>query len=71
MDRRTFEFVIYIINYLAWSLNKNASDVYDALNRSGCIKEYLAPYYDVLHTLSTENVAADVIQYTSNRGIGL
>jgi hypothetical protein len=71
MDRQTFEFVTYIINYLAWTLNRSAPDVYAILSRTGCIKEYLAPCYDVLHTLSTENVASDVMKFVSSRGESL
>lgn len=35
------------------------------------IKEYLADAYDILHTLSLEYVARDVIEIMKNKGLAL
>ncbi|WP_044973739.1 DUF3791 domain-containing protein [Ruminococcus sp. HUN007] len=68
MNRETTEFVIYIINQIANIKNMSPSKVYSILNKTGCIKEYLVPLYDVLHTLSSNQVAEDVIEFVTTRG---
>ena len=68
MSREAAEFVIYIINEVS---NKNGlypSYVYRELDRTGCIKNYLVPFYDVLHTMSSESAAEDAVNYARMRG---
>ncbi|MBQ1518094.1 MAG: DUF3791 domain-containing protein [Clostridia bacterium] len=71
MTKETAEFVIYIINELANLYNKSTSAIYCTLESTGCIKDYLVPFYDVLHTLSSESVAEDVIKYLETRGTSI
>lgn len=68
MSREVAEFVIYIINEVANIQGKSTSQVYKIMDKTGCIKEYLVPFYDVLHTMSSESVADDVIEFVSKRG---
>lgn len=68
MDRETAEFVIYIINEVANLTGKSTARVYQVLSETGCVESYLAPFYDVLHTLSSETVVEDVLDYISQRG---
>lgn len=69
MNRDETEFIIYIINEVANIKGISTSKVYKAINETDCINEYLVPFYDVLHTLSSENVANDVIEYVEKRGV--
>ena len=39
------------------------------LDESGCIRAYLIPHYDVLHTQSSQYVLEDIEQYLRVRGI--
>ncbi len=68
MNRETAEFVIYIINEIANSKGKSTPQVYKAMSETGCIKDYLVPFYDVLHTMSSQSVAEDVLEYVESRG---
>ncbi len=38
------------------------------MSETGCIKDYLVPFYDVLHTMSSQSVAEDVLEYVESRG---
>lgn len=69
MNRDETEFVIYIINEVANIKGLSTSRVYKAMKETECINEYLLPFYDVLHTLSSENVADDVIEFIEKRGV--
>lgn len=62
------EFIVYIINATADKLGTYTSKIYNILEQSGCINDYLVPCYDVLHTMGTEAIVDDVITYTANRG---
>ena len=69
MTNESFSFVVYMIHRCAsrWGLSPSA--VYSMLKQSGCIQKYLVPYYDVLHTQSSEYVVDDIQQYLQNRGM--
>ena len=54
MTNDSLEFVIYVIYRLAEAWGINPSQVYAVLNKSGALKNYLIPCYDVLHTLGGE-----------------
>ncbi len=71
MSRETTEFIIYIINEIANTYGKSTSAVYRILEQTGCIQKYLAPYYDVLHTLSSQTIVNDVEKFVSARGCSL
>ena len=71
MSRETTEFIIYIINEIANIHGKSTSAVYRILEQTGCIQKYLAPYYDVLHTLSSQTIVNDVEKFVSARGCSL
>ena len=62
MSREVAEFVIYIINEIANNRGKTTPQVYKVLSKTGCISNYLVPFYDVLHTMSSQSVAEDVLE---------
>ena len=47
MNRDSFSFVIYMIHACANQWGKVPSDVYKLLQKTGCIDNYLVPYYDI------------------------
>ena len=71
MSRLVTEFVIYIINEVANRNGLYPSQVYQAMDKTGCIRDYLVPYYDVLHTMSSERVSEDVLEYIRLRGAAI
>ena len=68
MTRETTEFVIYMIHELANSNEEAPSEIYRVLESTGCIRDYLVPFYDVLHTMSSESIMDDVKEFVESRG---
>ena len=64
-------FVVYMIHRCANQWNLSPAKVYQKLNESGCIRSYLVPHYDVLHTQSSAYVLEDIEQYLKQRGIAV
>jgi len=71
VNREIAEFVIYVINEIAHRQAKYPSDVYQILQKTGCIQNYLVQFYDVLHTLGSEYLANDVCAYLKARGASI
>lgn len=69
MDNKILEFVTYCISKLAYQLGLRQSDIYDRLNRSGILYDYLVPSYDVLHTFSSRYLMEDLIGYMKEKGV--
>lgn len=68
MNRKSLDFIVFIMYQLADSWHMPVYKVYDVLNRSGALDEYLIPCYDVLHTLGSEYLVEDLTGYVEERG---
>lgn len=68
MGNEETAFVIYIINEIADRYARYPSHIYRVLDKTGCIDQYLVPFYDVLHTMSSESVVSDVLAYVRRKG---
>lgn len=69
MNEDNFSFAVYMIHACANRWNTTPSKVYAALEKSGCLDNYIIPYYDVLHTQSTDYVVHDIGEYLKDRGV--
>lgn len=69
MDKNILEFIAYCICKLAQRLKLSQSDVYDRLNRSGILYDYIVPSYDVLHTFSSRYLMDDLTDYMREKGV--
>lgn len=69
MDKDMFSFVVYMIHACAKQWKQNPSEVYKNMKNTNCIKEFLIPNYEILHTQSTKNMVEDIREYLSFRGI--
>lgn len=69
MNEDSFSFVVYMIHACADRWNTTPAKVYQAIKKSGCLDEYLVPYYDVLHTQSTDYVVQDIGEYLKDREV--
>ena len=59
----------YCISRLAQRLNFSQNEVYDRLNRSGILYDYIVPSYDVLHTFSSHYLMDDLTDYMKEKGV--
>lgn len=71
MNKESFEFTIYMIHACANKWNEQPSDVYRKLNESSCIKDLIVPFFDVLHTQSTEYVVNDIETFLKKQGVAI
>ena len=69
MDKKTLEFVTYCISKLSQQLKLSQQDVYDRLNRSGILYDYIVPSYDVLHTFGSRYLMEDLTDYMREKGV--
>ena len=71
MNQDSFEFVVYMIHACADRWHMTPKEVYQELEKQGCISQFLVPLYDILHTQSTDFVVQDIQEYMANRGVVL
>lgn len=71
MDRDSFSYVIYMIHACANSWAYKPSEVYKKMKSANCIKGFLVPNYEILHTQSTQYVIEDIREYLKVRGISI
>ncbi len=71
MTKNQIDYVTCVIGSLSLMTGKSCSRIYQKLKDAGVINDYLAAAYDILHTLSLEYVAEDVINIMKKKGIEL
>lgn len=69
MDKKTLRFVTFCIRKLADTLNLSLKDVYQRLESSGILYDYIVPSYDVLHTFGTKYLMDDLTDYMKEKGV--
>lgn len=53
MNKKTLEFVTYVISKLSEFLKMPQGEVFRRLYKSGILYNYIVPSYDVLHTFGS------------------
>ena len=69
IKKDVFSFIIYIIHACANEWRTTPKKVYKALKSSDCIRGYLVPHYDILHTQGTDYLVDDIHRYLELRGV--
>lgn len=69
MDKKTLEFVTWLISKLAEFLNMPQGEVFQRLYKSGILYEYIVPSYDVLHTFGSRYLMEDIADYMREKGV--
>lgn len=67
-DEIKMGFVASCVEHVARHLNVDYHIVYDALQKTNGIKDYVYRFYDTLHTQSREYISDDIISYLNHRG---
>lgn len=50
-------------------LNRSQKDIFNLLDKSGILMNYIVPGYDVLHTFSRLYLAEDLTSYMKEKGV--
>jgi hypothetical protein len=69
MDKKTLEFVTYLISKLSQFLNMPQNEVFRRLYKSGILYGYIVPSYDVLHTFGSRYLMEDITDYMREEGV--
>ena len=67
--RREIDFSMFLMYRLADRWGRSVSDVYRILDETGALRDYVIPFYDVLHTLGEEYLVEDLTEYVAKRGV--
>ncbi len=66
---KELEFAIFCIENVATKLGIDATRVYNALEKSGLLKDYVFACYDVLHTQGKDYIVDDICRVMERKGI--
>ena len=69
LEKKELTFVVFILYALGQHLNMTTPEVYDILNSTGILDDYIIKCYDVLHTLGKEYLDKDITDFVKEKGI--
>ena len=61
--------MVFILHALVQHWNMTTPEVYDILNSTGILDDYIIKCYDVLHTLGKEYLVEDITEFVREKGI--
>ncbi len=68
-NEKELEFAVFCIENVAAKLGVDATRVYNALEKSGLLKDYVFACYDVLHTQGKEYIVDDICRVMEKKGV--
>lgn len=69
LEKKKLTFVVFILHALGQHWNMTTPEVYDILNSTGILDDYIIKFYDVLHTLGKEYLVEDITEFVREKGI--
>ena len=69
LKKKELTFVVFILHALGQHWNMTTPEVYDILNSTGILDDYIIKCYDVLHTLGKEYIVEDITELVREKGI--
>ena len=69
LEKKELTFVVFILHALGQHWNMTTPEVYDILNSTGILDDYIIKCYDVLHTLGKEYLVEDITEFVREMGI--
>ncbi len=67
--KKELKFSIFLIYNLAEKWQKEPAEVYNILDETHILDDYIFVCYDTLHTLGTEYLVEDVTEYAREKGV--
>ncbi len=68
-NKAEMQFSVYIIYQLSLIWGKNPSEVFQILNQTKILDEYIIAHYDVLHTQGSYALVDDISDFVREKGI--
>ena len=69
LKKKELTFLVFILYALGQHWNMTTPEVYDILNSTGILDDYIIKCYDVLHTLGKEYLVEDITEFVREKGI--
>lgn len=69
LEKKKLTFVVFILHALGQHWNMTTPEVYEILNMTGILDDYIIKCYDVLHTLGKEYLVEDITEFVREKGI--
>ena len=69
MGQKELVFSVFLIHALVDAWNKPCWQVYQILNDSGILDDYIISFYDVLHTQGKQYLVGDITDYVREKGV--
>lgn len=69
LEKKELTFVVFILHALGQHWNMTTPEVYDILNSTGILDDYIIKCYDVLHMLGKEYLVEDITEFVREKGI--
>ena len=69
MDKKTLEFLTFCLGKISMQLKLPQKEIYNRLQKSGILDEYIIPSYDVLNTFSSRYLMEDLTEYMKEKGV--
>ncbi len=69
IEKKELTFVVFILHALGQHWNMTTPEVYDILNSTGILDDYIIKCYDFLHRLGKEYLVEDITEFVREKGI--
>lgn len=69
LEKKELTFVVFVLHALGQHWNMTTPEVYEILNTTGILDDYIIKCYDVLHTLGKEYLVEDITEFVREKGI--
>lgn len=69
LEKKELTFVVFILYALGEHWKMTTPEVYEILNTTGILDDYIIKCYDVLHTLGKEYLVEDITEFVREKGI--
>lgn len=67
MSEKQIEYSVFCIENVAERLGKTGTEIFNLLNNSGLLKDYIFPSYEALHTQSKQYIVDKIISVLKER----
>ena len=61
------QFSVFLIHQLAQSWKKTPHEVYQTLEKSRILDDYIIKHYDVLHSMGEQSLVEDITQFVTEK----
>ena len=71
LEKKELTFVVFILHALGQHWNMTTPEVYDILNSTEILDDYIIKCYDVLHTQGKEYLVEDITDFVKEKGVNV